>query len=167
MLFKELEMSRISLLDDILDRRIENGALITVEGYARRASADNRLSPEGEKLAEIADSLDMTRHELINMRKWFRKITNECNKRLQEEKTALFTLNESRDRVIGFQLVTKAEAASSTVIVPGTLLDLDTLFGGLLVQGVHIYISEEVFDQGLQKYGSGVLKGLIDERLAN
>ncbi len=157
-----------SLQADIIDRRIENGARTTVEDYTFRAGYDYRLSPQGEALAELAEQAGMTRTKLIALRQWAQRMTKESNERLAREMTLVFTMNERRDRLLTCQYMRKGEASNTTrAVMGGDLLDLDVVYGGLLVRGVYVFVSDAAFERGLEKYGpDGLFNGLIDERLA-
>jgi hypothetical protein len=151
----------------MIERRVGNGARVIYEDYTYFAARDERLSPKGEELAEIADSLDMTREELIELRQWVQQTSKRCSERLAREMTFIFTLNEPRDRVLNTQYLTKGDAAKLAPVVPGDLLDLDGIFGGLIVCGSHIFVSESAVEDGLKRYGPvRLLNGLFDERLA-
>ena len=76
---------------DLYQKAARNGSVEAQRAY-------DRLSPKGEELAEIADSLDMTREKLIAFRQWAQQTTKRCNERLAQEMTVLYTLNEPRDR---------------------------------------------------------------------
>lgn len=54
-------MSRVSLQADIIDRRIQNEAQVTFDNLTHRAKTDNRLSLQGQKIAELTDAVEMTR----------------------------------------------------------------------------------------------------------
>lgn len=94
-------------------------------------------------------------------------MTNESNDRLSTEMTAVFTLNAERSRVISFQAMQKGQAAEKTMaVVGGDLLDLDEIYGGLLVRGIYIFVSELALARGIEEYGANALNGLISERAA-
>ncbi|WFU42220.1 hypothetical protein QA640_07020 [Bradyrhizobium sp. CB82] len=155
-------MSWVSLQSDIIERRGRDGARVIYEDYTYFAEHDRRLSPKGEELAEIAEGLGMTREKLIAMRKWMQETT----KRLVREMATVYTLNEQLD-IVKAQHLPKSEAAELTgVVVPGELLDLDDVYGGLLVRRGYIFVSDMAREHGLKKYGPvELLNGLIDEQL--
>jgi hypothetical protein len=101
------------------------------------------------------------------MRQWAQRITKECTERLAQEKTLVYTLNEPRDRVLAAHYVSTGEAAEIGRTVPGDLLSLDDYFGGFLVRGRYVFVSDSAFEEGLKKYQpEDLLNGLIAERSA-
>lgn len=160
-------MSLASLQADVIDRRIQNGARVIFEDYTYYAERDCRLSPQGEVLAELAERAGMTREELIAVRQWAQQTTKKSCERLAQEMTLVYTLNEQRDRVLAAQYVSKGEAAETTrIVLGGDLLDLDCIYGGLLVRGSYVFVSELAFEEGLKRYEpAALLNGLIEERL--
>ena len=65
------------------------------------------------------------------------------------------------------QYVSTGEAAEIAGTVPGDLLSLDDMYGGVLVRGSHIFVSELALEEGLKRYEpEALLNGLIHERLA-
>jgi hypothetical protein len=160
-------MSLVSLQSDIIERRVRDGARVIFEDYTYFSERDERLSPKGEELAEIADSLDMTREKLIASRQWVQQTNKRCRERLAHEMTFVYTLNEPRDRVLNTQYLRKGQATKLAPVVPGDLLDLDGMYRGLLVCGTCIFVSELAIAEGLKRYEpSELLNGLIGERLA-
>jgi hypothetical protein len=160
-------MSLVSLQGDIVERRVQDGARIIFENYTYLAERDRRLSPKGEELAEIAESLGITREKLISARQWIQQMNEECHERLAREMTTVYTLSEQVD-VVSAQLLSKGEAAEMTgVVTPGELLDLDDVYRSLLVRPHYIFVSESALERGLKRYGPiELLNGLIDERMA-
>jgi len=126
------------------------------------------LSPKGEELAETAEEFGMTREKLIAMRRWVQRVNKECTERLAREMTVMYTLNEPRDRVLAAQYLTKHDAAEAArTVAPGDLLDLDCVYGGVMVRGIYIFVSEDAIEDGLQRYApEDLLNGLIHERAA-
>jgi hypothetical protein len=160
-------MSLVSYLADITERRTENLASVVFEDYTYHAKGDCGLSPKGQELVELAEEWGTTREKLIAMRQWAQRITKECTERLAQEKTLIYTLNEPRDRVLAARYVSTGEAAEIGCAVPGDLLSLDDYFGGLLVQGRYVFVSDSTFEEGLKKYRpEDLLNGLIAERSA-
>jgi hypothetical protein len=160
-------MSLVSLQSDIIERRVRDGARVTYEDYTYFAEQDKRLSPKGEELAESAESLGMTREKLISVRQWLQQTIEECRERLAQEMTLVYTLSEPRDRVLNAQYLTKAKAAELAPVVPGDLLDLDAMYGGLLVCGIHIFVSDLALEEGLKRYEpADLLNSLFEERRA-
>lgn len=155
-----------SLQDDVIERRAENGARVIFETYGCYFSNDLRLSPRGEELAETAEELGMSRRKLIFLRLWLQRVTRECEERLAREMTVMYTLNEPRDRILAAKYLTKQEAAElAPMVVPGELLDLDEMYGGVMVRGRHIFVSEDAIADGLTRYEpEELLNGLIHER---
>ncbi|MDA9426251.1 hypothetical protein [Bradyrhizobium sp. CCBAU 53380] len=160
-------MTRASYYDDILERRIENGAKILAGEHILYAIEDARLSQKGEELAEAAHAFGTTRAKMFALRKLVGQISQTCEERLAREMTLVYTLNELRDRVVAAGYMTKAEAAEMAgTVVPGELLDID-LYGGLLVRGRFVFLSEKELARGLEVYeAKALLNGLIKERLA-
>lgn len=160
-------MGLISLQADITERRAQNGARVIFEDYTYLAERDCKLSPKGEELAETAEFLEMTREKFIALRQWVQEISQRSRERLALEKTLIYTLNVPRDRVLAVQYVSTGEAAEIGRAVPGDLLSLDDYYGGLLVRGCYIFVSELALKEGLKKYEpESLLKGLFQERLA-
>lgn len=160
-------MGAVSFRGDVVDRRIEHAARITVDDYVQYVKLDHRLSPKGEELEEMARDLGMTRAGLIELRKWAQQVTRTSKERLAREMTLLYTLNAKRDRILGAQYLIKAAAADVASVVPGDLLDLDEIYGGLMVQGVYVLVSDQTLARGLRKYRpEALLGGLIAERAA-
>lgn len=155
-----------SLQDDIIERRAENGARVIFETFGSFFSNDPRLSPRGEELAETAEELGMTREKLFYLRAWVQKVTRRSKERLAREMTVMYTLNEPRDRILAAKYLTKQEAAElAPTVVPGELLDLDEMYGGVMVRGRHIFVSEDAIADGLTRYEpEELLNGLIHER---
>jgi hypothetical protein len=160
-------VSWVSLHSDIIERRVRDGARVVFEDYTYFAERDRRLSPKGEELAEMADSLGMTREKLISLRQWVQQTNKKCRERLAQEMTTVYTLSEQMD-VLSAQYVSKGNAAEITgVVAPGELLDLDCMYRGLLVRRGYIFVSELALEEGLKRYGPiELLNGLIDERMA-
>jgi hypothetical protein len=158
-------MSLVSYLADITERRAEHDARVIFEDFTYHARGDCRLSPKGEELAALAEEWGTSREKLIAMRQWAQRITKECEERLARELVVLFTLNEARDLVLGKQYITKGEAAEIAYTPGGDILDLDDIYGGLLVRGRYIFISETAVIDGLKRYEpDSLLNGLIHER---
>jgi hypothetical protein len=161
-------MSLVSLEADIVERRVQDGARIIFENYTYFAPNDSRLSPRGEELAETAEEFGTTREKFIALRQWVQKVTKECHERLAREMTVMYTLNEPRDRVLAAQYLTKHDAAAiARTVVPGELLDLDDVYGGVMVRGTYIFVSEMAIEDGLTRYQpEDLLNGLIYDRTA-
>jgi len=160
-------MSRVSYLDDITERRAENRASVIFENYTYLAKSDRKLSPKGEELAETAEFFEMTREKFIQVRRLIQEESRICRERLAREKTLIYTLNEPRDRVLVVQYVSTGEAAEIGRAVPGDLLSLDDYYGGLLVRGRYVFVSDLAFEEGIKKYRpEDLLNGLIEERSA-
>ncbi len=160
-------MTRASHYDDILERRIENGAEILAGEHILYAIDDDRLSPKGEELAEAAQAFGTTRTKMFELRQLVAHINETCKERLSKEMTLVYTFNEPRDRVVAKGYMAKGEAAEMAgTVLPGDLLDLD-MYGGLLVRGRFVFISDKALARGLKAYGAdALLNGLIKERLA-
>jgi hypothetical protein len=157
-----------SLLSDIIERRAQNGARVVFEDYTYFAANDSKLSPKGEELAETAEEFGMTREKFIALRQWVQEISKSSRERLAREMTVMYTLNEPRDRVLSVEYLTKQDAAANArTVVPGELLDLDDVYGGVMVRGTYIFVSEKAVEDGLQRYApDDLLNGLIHERAA-
>jgi hypothetical protein len=159
-------MSLVSLQADINDRRLENGAAIVFEDQypARKRQAAAQFDP---KLTAQLKFLDMTPDELIELRKWARCVVKKSTERLLREMTLVYTLNEPRDRVTGVEFISKMQAADKYPIAGGELLDLDCIYGGLLVRARNVYVSETAVADALDRYEPAhLLNGLIGERHA-
>jgi len=161
-------MSLVSLQADINERRLENDAIIVFEDQyaARKRQSAARFDPQ---LIAAAKSMDMTPEELFDLRRWIRRVTKECKERLAREMTLVYTLNEPRDRVLEVELTSKMKAADKYPIPGGDLLDLEGIYGGVLVRGQRIYVSQAAFEQAATRYENdpvAILNGLIAERCA-
>ncbi|KRR29112.1 hypothetical protein [Bradyrhizobium retamae] len=163
-------MSWVSYYGDITERQVQNGARVIFENYTHlaRHNNNNKLSPKGKELAETAEFLEMSREKFIALRQWMQEISKTSRERLAQEETLVYALNESRDRVLAAQYVSTGEAAEISRAVPGDLLSLDDSYGGLLVSGRYVFVSDLVVQEGLRKYepDDALLNGLITERLA-
>jgi hypothetical protein len=71
----------------------------------------------------------------------------------------VFGFNKERTRVWGVGYLTKGEAAERTSVVPGDLLDLDPLYGGMHIFNDHLFISDDLLFSALQRYGSEITSG--------
>jgi hypothetical protein len=163
---REPRRNWVSYYGDITERQVQNGARVIFENYTYLAKSDNKLSPKGEELADTAEFFEMSREKFIALRHWMQEISKTSRERLAQEKTLVYRLNESRDRVLAAQYVTTGEAAEIGRAVPGDLLGLDDSYGGLLVSGRYIFVSDATVQEGLKKYkADALLKGLITERL--
>jgi hypothetical protein len=163
----EPRMSWVSYYGDITERQVQNGARVIFENYTYLARHDNKLSPKGEELAETAEFLEMSREKFIALRQWMQEISKTSRERMAQEKTLVYTLNESRDRVLAAQYVSTGEVAEIGRAVPGDLLSLDDSYGGLLVSGRYVFVSDLTVREGLKKYKpDALLNGLITEGLA-
>lgn len=161
-------MSLVSLEADIIERRVQDGARVVFENSPFFTPSDPGLSPKGEELVETAEEFGMTREKFIAFRRWMQRVTEECTERLAREMTLMCTLNEPRDRVLAAKYLTKHDAAEAArTVVPGELLDLDDVYGGVMVRGTYIFVSEKAIEDGLQRYTpEDLLDGLIHERAA-
>jgi hypothetical protein len=148
----EPRMSWVSYYGDITERQVQNGARVIFENYTYLAGHNDKLSPKGEELAETAEFFEMSREKFIALRHWMQEISKTNRERLAQEKTLVYTLNESRDRVLAAQYVSTGEAAEIGRAVPGDLLSLDDSYGGLLVSGRHVFVSDLTVQEGLKKY---------------
>jgi len=158
-------MGLVSLDADIVDRRSESGARVIYE-YQQTSISHAQLDPQASKIASMAKSLGMTPAELIEFRQWVRRVTKECDERLANEMTVVYTLNKQRTRILKVEYVTKAEATEVAPVAGGELLDLDQIFGGVLVRGCYVFVSDQALEDGLTRYRPHeLLDGLISERL--
>src|ERR1700738_268102 len=121
-------MGLVSFKEDITEPRVQDRALIMFEDCTYYAESDCKLSPKGEELAEMAESLGTTRQKLTALRRWAQETTKTSLERLAREKTIIYTLNEPRDRVLNAQYVSTGEAAEIGRAVPGDLLSLDDVY---------------------------------------
>jgi hypothetical protein len=118
-------------------------------------------------------AVGMTPGELIALRKWFRRLMKECEERLSREMTLVYTfdeetLHEEWTNVVAVEYVSKREAVEMTKAVWGQLLDLDCIYGGILLHKPYVFVSEKVFTERRCKYDDAValLEGLMEERWA-
>jgi hypothetical protein len=160
-------MGLASLQADIVDRRSQNGARLIFEDQYPHGHSKPNLQGDST-LTAAAEALGMTPAKLIALRKWVTRVTKECNERLSREMTLVYTLNEQRTRVLAVKYMPKGEAAEMAKVVPGgELLDLDHLYGGMLVRCGYVFVSEALLREGLRKYAPpALLNGLIEERRA-
>ncbi len=156
-------MSLVSLQADINDRQLENGARIVFE--YQRPSGDRSNARFDPRLIASARSLDMEPEELFDLRRWLRRMTKESTERLLREMAAVYTLNEPRDIVLKTEYLTMMQVSKRYPIPGGDLLSLDDSYGGLLVSGRYIYVSEAAIADALNRYAPGdLLNGMIKER---
>jgi hypothetical protein len=154
-----------SLESDIAERRIQNEARILFEYQYPQGYADLDSGGDDPELVATAQSLGMTPARLIDLRQWVQRMTKECNERLSREKTLVYTVNESRTQVLAVQLMSKHDAAKMTKVVSGELLDLDSVYGGMLICDGYAFVSEQTVMGRLREYDHPValLNALIEE----
>jgi hypothetical protein len=169
-------MGYASCLEHDVERRGQNRAAIEFEFQHPQTSIKRAVQTESstERLRS-ADTFEpfMSREEVIAVREWCRRATQECNERLSREKVLLFKLNEQR-QVLKVEYLTKGEAAEITGVGGGQLLDLDGLHDGVLSWFGYLFASDDLVEDGLQRYGTNVapvalmnaLIGEIKERRA-
>src|ERR1700722_561720 len=105
-----------SFLEDIVDRRAENGAQIIFEDQCyhgqfkrgtRRDSADNLRA----ELAAAARSLGMTVDKLVEFRAWIQRVDKELDERLSREMALVYTVSRERTRVLAVKYISLGEEA--------------------------------------------------------
>jgi hypothetical protein len=85
-------------------------------------------------------------------------------KRLESEMVLAYRANKERTVATNVGFITKAEAVKTTGAPFGWLLDLDSIWGGSLVFGDHLYISEAKLAQSVQRYGADeFFNGILNE----
>jgi hypothetical protein len=62
--------------------------------------------------------------------------------------------------------LTKGEAAELSGAPWGHILDLENIYGGLLLRGSYLFISEETVSDGLRRYGSDFTLSLLIDDIA-
>jgi acetyl esterase/lipase len=85
-------------------------------------------------------------------------------KRLARENVLVFRLDES-SHVLQVQLVTKNEAVEISGVAWGMLADLDSIYDGIIRWFQHLFISEELVIDGLQRYGTDVAPAALANAL--
>jgi hypothetical protein len=163
-------MGLISLAADIADAQLEKGARGYIDPFIfpeqRRAEPARSSDPD----EEAAQRWNMTPQKLRELRLFIQQTNKECEERLAREKVLVYKLNEQRTWMTPVGYITKGEAANVVRwVVPGELLDLDGLYGGMFIRADHLFISENLILDGLQRHGSNITAGnlvnrLIDER---
>ena len=137
-------------------RRRENGARIV----------DEFLHPQETFWSSDPSSLfDLSPEELAKVKALFGAITWEANERLAREMTLVFKLNRERSifRKVGY--MTKGDAAKATSVMPGELLDLYPLYGGLHIFNDHLFIADELLFSAFQRYGLDITLADLVQRL--
>jgi hypothetical protein len=144
--------------EDIALRRCEDGARIVYE-YQHPQPAPSYSQPWG--------SLGLSPEKLADLRNWVQRVNKECEERLAREMVLHYEFNKERTTVVAAQYVTKGDAAKAAFVPGGELLDLDVLYGGALVLGRHIFISEAAFERCLLRHGSDLTtSALFDDLFA-
>lgn len=145
--------------EEIIERRGRNGARIVYEYQYPHGNADDTRS---------ANPFGYTPEKMAELRAFVRKVTQECEERLSKEMTLVYKLNDERTCAFPLGYMTKGEAAGKApVVLGGELLDLDNMYGGLLVRHGYIFVSDAKLEHGLRRYPrESLLSGLIDEKLA-
>jgi hypothetical protein len=98
-----------------------------------------------------------TAAELTSFRKLLQRVEKECEERLSREMTLVYALNEPRTLVLAAHYLSKGEAAEMTKVPGVFLLDLDHVYGGVLVRNDCVFVSEQMLAEGLRKYQPAAL----------
>jgi hypothetical protein len=144
--------------EEILMRRRENGARIV----------DEFLYPqETLRRSDPSDLFDLSPDELAELRALVQRFTREAKERLAREMTLVFKFNKERTKFWGVGYLTKGEAAEIASVIPGELLELDALYGGMHIFNDHLFISDDLLFSALQRYGSDITSADLIQKLAS
>jgi hypothetical protein len=104
------------------------------------------------------------------MRAWkrilqvFQKNEPKYQRRLAQETTFVFKFDAAQMLLFDGKYLSKGEAAKLTGVPWGHILDLEDMFGGVLLRGSHLFIAEQRVTEAQRKYGSDLtLSALIDD----
>ncbi len=145
-------------LEEILTRRRENGARIVDEFLHPRETLGR---------SDSSDPFNFSPEELAALRALVQRFAREAKERLAREMTLVFKLNKERTRLWGVGYLTKGEAAEIACAIPGELLDLDALYGGIHIFNDHLFISDDMLFSAIQRYGSDVTSADLIQKLAS
>jgi hypothetical protein len=165
-------MALTSLLADIIERRCADGARVISEyqpSLRGRWPVDPR--PKGERPMQQSP----TKEEW--MRAWgiilqvVQKHEQRYQLRLAEEMTFFFKFNADRTELSDGKYLTKGEASQLTGAPWGQILDLEQMFGGVLVWGSYLFIAEAKVMDAFRRYGSDLtlshmINDIAEERTA-
>jgi len=131
--------------EEIAEKRSNNGARIIYDyqlpqGYRRDEE------PTASSLFSIPPE------ELKAARAFLKRINDECQQRLANEKAMVFRLNKERTRMWFVGYMTKGEA-SKISYEAFDILDLDNVYGGMYVRADHLFVSENRLIEGVNTYG--------------
>jgi hypothetical protein len=146
--------------EEIIERRCENGARTLFEYQHPQV----RQHPNaGRPIRQFP-----TRDEMIGawetFRQVFQKNKQKYHRRLAQETTFLFKFNAGGIGLSESKYLTKGEAIKLTGVPWGQILDLESIYGGLLLHGSYLFIAEAKVTDALRRYGSDfTLSTLIDD----
>jgi hypothetical protein len=151
--------------EEIFERRCANGARILSE-YQH---PQGRYRPP-EKCLERPIRAFPTRDDMIaaceTIRQVFQKNKQKYQQRLAQETTFLLKFNADGIGLSESRYLTKGEAAELSGAPWGHILDLENIYGGLLLRGSYLFISEETVSDGLRRYGSDFTLSLLIDDIA-
>ena len=81
--------------------------------------------------------------------------------------TLVLRLNKERTRFWTVGYLRKGEAAEIASVIPGELLDLDPLYGGMHIFNDHLFISDNLLLPALRRYGSDITLSDLIQKLSS
>jgi hypothetical protein len=154
-------MGLSSLHADITERRCENRARIWDE-YQYPQSPREHL--QADRVIREVPTIDETIAAFEALHKAFEKNEPKYQRRLARETTFVFKYDAEQMVLIDGKYLSKGEAAKLTEVPWGHILDLETVFGGMLLRGSYLFIAEQRVMDAQLKYGSDLtLSALIDD----
>lgn len=145
---KDAPMALAKHHEEIIERRSRNGALIVYE--YQHSSGDRRA-------AEPRSPLDLSPEKWAEVRAFVHEINERCKQRYATEMTLLYKLNKERTIATGIGFMTKGEASEiADGVLSCEILDLDNVYGGIMVRADYLFISKAKLEAGLLKHGTGL-----------
>lgn len=149
-------MGYASYMENIIESRSENDALVVHEFQYSTRNPHRMNSTD----VEPRDFPVVSPEEKAWLAEFLRAAMERNDERLSREMTLVYQvkiLDPQRAKVFPVGYMTKREASDLVRgLADALLLDLDPVYGGLLHFGGYIYLSEDKFIGGLQRYGSEI-----------
>ncbi len=152
--------------EDIIERRGENRAAIEFEYLHPQTNVRRAMPVERVGVRSVPPPYVFSKEALACIQQWNERV----KERLAREKVVVFTLNES-NRFVQVQYLVKDKAAEISGAPGGMLLDLDGIYDGITRWFHHLFISDDLVVDGIQRHGTDVdpavlANALIRERNA-
>jgi hypothetical protein len=156
-------MALAKLAEDIAIRNAENGARVV---YPSQYPPTHRPAP---------DPFHFTPEAIEAIRKFVREANARCEARLSREMVLVYEHNAAKTEASSVGFMTKGEAAKiaggtpiAARICESYLLDIDDLYGGMLIHAGYLFVSDRKLIDG---YGSSatlaaLTDGVLKEKLA-